>query len=363
MTIKIFVTGGTFDKEYDELEGKLFFQDTSLHKMLELGRCNLDIEIETLMMKDSLDMTEDDRDIILNGCKETKQDKIVITHGTDTMVKTARVLASSRIDKTIVLTGAMIPIRFGSSDGLFNLGSSLGFVQTLPYGVYISMNGRYFHWNNVKKNKRTGKFVELTDTIENVNNSDKHSIKIDNSNIERFIKTAKGFVGLDVCDSLSLEDVYSIASNFNLNGVIYLEKFDDKGHANVLLNLGKDIVTLYDPLSGVKRRPYNEIQFGMYCKPIGKFREDFNKYVQQSGFSESIDTMHNRPGDVWDKFKQKGILLFGYLIQSEEFNSIYAENVIDKVDFPMLQNNKSYSDCVPLCLFVISLCNSLCLKT
>ena len=159
--IKIFITGGTFDKEYNELEGKLFFKNTHLPEMLKLARCNLEIDVGTLMMIDSLDMTDADRKIILENCKKTKTDKILITHGTDTMVETAQVLANSVKDKTIVLTGAMIPYKFGSSDGLFNLGSSLAFVQTLPYGVYISMNGKYFHWDNVRKNKQTGVFEEI----------------------------------------------------------------------------------------------------------------------------------------------------------------------------------------------------------
>ena len=161
MNIKIFVTGGTFDKEYNELEGTLFFKETHLPEMLKLARSKLKIDISTLMMIDSLDMTDADRKIILEKCKKTKEDKILITHGTDTMMETAKVLASSIKNKTIVLTGAMIPYKFGSSDGLFNLGSSLAFVQTLPHGVYISMNGKYFHWNNVRKNKQTGEFEEI----------------------------------------------------------------------------------------------------------------------------------------------------------------------------------------------------------
>jgi len=162
MTITIFVTGGTFDKEYNEIEGNLFFRTTHLQEMLRSGRCDLDLEINTLMMKDSLDMTDDDRNIILENCINSRGNKIVITHGTDTMVETARLLANAIHDKTIILTGAIIPIRFGSSDGLFNLGSSLAFVQFLPPGVYISMNGRYFDWDNVTKNKKTGMFEELT---------------------------------------------------------------------------------------------------------------------------------------------------------------------------------------------------------
>jgi len=161
MNIKIFVTGGTFDKEYNELEGTLFFKETHLPEMLKSARSKLKIDINTLMMVDSLDMTDADRKIILEKCKKTKEDKILITHGTDTIIETAKVLASSIKNKTIVLTGAMIPYKFGSSDGLFNLGSSLAFVQTLPQGVYISMNGKYFRWDNLKKNKQTGMFEEI----------------------------------------------------------------------------------------------------------------------------------------------------------------------------------------------------------
>ena len=161
MAIKIFVTGGTFDKEYDEIKGILFFNKTHLSEVLKIGRCKLKVDIKTLMMKDSLEMTNEDRKIILENCKKTKENKILITHGTDTMVETAKVLANSIKDKTIVLTGAMIPYKFGSSDGIFNLGSSLAFVQTLPHGVYISMNGKYFNRDNVRKNKETGEFEEI----------------------------------------------------------------------------------------------------------------------------------------------------------------------------------------------------------
>ncbi len=161
MGIRVFVTGGTFDKEYNELDGELFFKDTHLNEMLDLGRCKLKVVVRTLMMVDSLEMTDQDRQIIVDHCLNAKEDKIVITHGTDTMEVTARVLGETVKEKTVVLTGAMIPYKFGSSDGLFNLGSALGFVQTLPYGVYIAMNGKYFHWNNVRKNKKTGEFEEL----------------------------------------------------------------------------------------------------------------------------------------------------------------------------------------------------------
>jgi L-asparaginase len=160
MIVRIFVTGGTFDKEYNELEGKLYFRNSHLPEMLELGRCKVKVDIRTLMMIDSLEMTEMDRKIILDNCLKCKEDNVVITHGTDTMEETARVLGEASINKTIVLTGAMVPFKFGSSDGLFNLGSALAFAQSLPQGVYVAMNGRYFHWDRVQKNKKTGEFEE-----------------------------------------------------------------------------------------------------------------------------------------------------------------------------------------------------------
>lgn len=161
MTIRVFITGGTFDKEYNELNGQLFFKDTHLHELLELGRNKVPVVIETLMMIDSLEMTEADRTLIVKKCSECAEKQIVITHGTDTMTETAKCLAKNVKDKIIVLTGAMIPIKFGSSDGLFNLGSAFAFVQSLQPGVYIAMNGRYFLWDNVRKNKETGRFEEL----------------------------------------------------------------------------------------------------------------------------------------------------------------------------------------------------------
>lgn len=161
--IRVFATGGTFDKEYDYIKGDLFFRETQLPQMFELGRCTLSIHLRTLMMIDSMDMTEEDREIIARNCITCSEGRIVITHGTDTMVKTAELLASKVSDKTIVLTGAMIPYKFGSSDGFFNLGSALAFAQILPHGVYISMNGRFFHWHNVRKNRKTGYFEELED--------------------------------------------------------------------------------------------------------------------------------------------------------------------------------------------------------
>lgn len=161
MAIRIFITGGTFDKEYNELNGELYFKDTHMSELLEKGRCKVPVEIRTLMMVDSLAMTEGDRTLIAHQCKSCDETQIVVTHGTDTMSETAKVLAEKIKDKTIVLTGAMIPIKFGSSDGLFNLGSALAFAQSLPPGVYVAMNGRYFNWDNVRKNKQTGVFEEV----------------------------------------------------------------------------------------------------------------------------------------------------------------------------------------------------------
>ena len=159
-SIRIIITGGTFDKEYNEKTGELYFNDSHIPGMLELGRSRLNISIRTLMMVDSRDMSEDDKEIIAKNCMNAQENRIVITHGTDTMVDTARTIAQTVKEKTIVITGAMIPYTFGSSDGLFNLGSAIAFVQTLPPGIYIAMNGRYFPWDNVRKNKEICEFEE-----------------------------------------------------------------------------------------------------------------------------------------------------------------------------------------------------------
>ncbi len=161
MAIRILITGGTFDKEYDMINGKLDFEETHVPEMLKLGRCTVPTEIRTLMMVDSLEMTDNDRELILHSCQSAIEDRILITHGTDTMQVTAEYLAKAQLGKTIVITGAMIPYKFGSSDGFFNLGAALAFLQTLPQGVYVAMNGRYFPWDNVRKNKKTGYFEEL----------------------------------------------------------------------------------------------------------------------------------------------------------------------------------------------------------
>jgi L-asparaginase len=171
--IRIFVTGGTFDKQYDELRGALAFGDTHLPEMLRLGRCRVDVDVRTLMMIDSLDMTDADRRSIVDACRDAAESRILVTHGTDTMVDTARALGTvfgdggltgshlTSVPKCIVLTGAMVPYAFGSSDGLFNLGSALSFVQVLPPGVYVAMNGRCFNWDKVRKNRDTGFFEAI----------------------------------------------------------------------------------------------------------------------------------------------------------------------------------------------------------
>jgi L-asparaginase len=161
MIIRILVTGGTFDKEYNERTGQLYFKDTHLAEMLRLGRSRVEVTIRTVMMIDSLDMTDADRALIVENCLQSPEDRIVITHGTDTMTDTAAAVARAVANKTIVLTGAMVPYAFGSSDGLFNLGSALSFVQALAPGVYIAMNGKCFPWDRVRKNRERGEFEEV----------------------------------------------------------------------------------------------------------------------------------------------------------------------------------------------------------
>ena len=159
--IRLLVTGGTFDKTYDEITGTLSFKQTHVEEMLRLGRSSVPVTVDTVMLIDSLQMTEEDRLALAQRCRECVEAAIVITHGTDTMVETAAVLARNVPGKTIVLTGAMVPYAFGSSDGLFNLGSALSFVQVLPAGVYVAMNGTHFRWDNVRKNREKGTFERL----------------------------------------------------------------------------------------------------------------------------------------------------------------------------------------------------------
>src|SRR6266480_3427504 len=162
MSIRILVTGGTFDKEYNEITGKLYFKDTHIAEMLRLGRSQVEVTIRTIMMVDSLEMTDNDRALIVQNCVQSEENRIVITHGTDTMTTTAAALAQAVPEKTVVLTGAMIPYAFGSSDGLFNLGSALSFVQVLPPGVYIAIHGQCFIWDRVRKNRERGEFEDIS---------------------------------------------------------------------------------------------------------------------------------------------------------------------------------------------------------
>ena len=159
--IRVFVTGGTFDKEYDELTGRLYFKETHVHEMLRLARCRVDVRVRTLMMIDSLDMSDADRGLVVDACRGGEEDRIVVTHGTDTLAESARTLHAAGLAKTVVLTGAMVPYAFGSSDGLFNLGSALSFAQVLPPGVYVAMNGRCFPGDRVRKNRESGIFERL----------------------------------------------------------------------------------------------------------------------------------------------------------------------------------------------------------
>src|SRR6266487_2305129 len=161
MAIRILATGGTFDKEYNERTGQLYFKDTHIAEMLRLGRSQVEVSIRTVMMTDSLEMTDADRNLIVQNCLQSAEDRIVITHGTDTMTETAAAVAGAVTGETVVLTGALIPYAFGSSDGLFNLGSALSFARVLPHGVYIAMNGQHFAWDRVRKNRDTGVFEPL----------------------------------------------------------------------------------------------------------------------------------------------------------------------------------------------------------
>ena len=161
MPIKIFVTGGTFDKEHNPISECFVFYETHIPQLLKRARSLLDITVRTIMLIDSLDITKGDQEIILKACTDAKEEKIVITHGTSNMEKTAQFLGEKIKNKVVVLTGAMVPYVFTNSDALFNIGAALAFVQTLPHGVYVAMNGRYFTWDNVQKNKKTGEFEEI----------------------------------------------------------------------------------------------------------------------------------------------------------------------------------------------------------
>jgi len=156
--IKLIITGGTIDKRYNELNGELYFPQTHIPEMIQQSRCTVPIDYQTLMLKDSLEMQEADREQVGLACAESKEGKIIITHGTDTMVETAKYLAKIQQDKTIVLVGAMIPFKINNSDALFNLGCAITAVQLLPKGIYITMNGKVFDWDKVNKDTKIGEF-------------------------------------------------------------------------------------------------------------------------------------------------------------------------------------------------------------
>ena len=161
MKIRLLLAGGTIDKTYNEADGSFGFTKTYVEDMLKQGRSRADISIQEVLMIDSLDMTDEHRRVILKACQDAAEDKIVITHGTDTMAETARLLGANLSGKTVVLVGAMIPYSFGNSDAVFNLGSAVTAVQLLVWGVYITMNGKVFAWDNVRKNKELGEFETL----------------------------------------------------------------------------------------------------------------------------------------------------------------------------------------------------------
>jgi len=163
MCIRIIITGGTFDKYYDEIKGELTFKDSHLPKILEQARVTNCTTLEINQLTDSLDMTAVHRQRILTSCQQAPEEQIVIIHGTDTMVQTAQLLGQAALQKTILLTGAMVPYAVTGSDSLFNLGFSVGAAQLLPVGVYVAMNGRIFPWDNVCKNREKGVFETVRD--------------------------------------------------------------------------------------------------------------------------------------------------------------------------------------------------------
>lgn len=160
MNIRLFSTGGTIAKRYDEISGELVFDDGHIQKMLKQGRCTAPIKITPLMLKDSLEINDEDRTTIFEACQDNLDSHILITHGTDTMVETAQKLSTIK-NKTIVLTGAMIPYAFKNSDALFNLSFSIATASIVESGVYICMNGQLFSWDDVQKNKKEGLFEKL----------------------------------------------------------------------------------------------------------------------------------------------------------------------------------------------------------
>jgi L-asparaginase len=162
MKIKLIITGGTIDKSYNMNNGELHFVDSHIPSMLTEARCKADFELDKILLKDSLNMDDSDRQKILDAVQNSAQSRIIVTHGTDTMVQTAQLLAQQVENKTVVFTGAMIPYVFDKSDSLFNLGTAFAAVQCLSAGIYITMNGRVFNANNVIKNRQEGVFETIS---------------------------------------------------------------------------------------------------------------------------------------------------------------------------------------------------------
>ncbi len=197
---------------------------------------------------------------------------------------------------------------------------------------------------------KSKKFIETTKEQEKI-----LSELRDSSKLKKFIETVRSIAGRDVTEMFSLEDIDLVAHELGLDGVIYLEKRDDRRHVNVLLGLNRDGVNLYDPFSAFKVKPYDEIQFGMYCQPVGTFRDEFQAYEQEQGLVKS--------GNDWTKFGKRGRLLIDFLNGHKRFRSMYADSTLTRNNLPVLQDNRSYLDCAPISLFIMSVYNSAYSKT
>jgi L-asparaginase len=156
--VTVIITGGTIDAQYNFLRSKVDYGDTHVDKMLMQGRARVNVHLAPLMLVNSNEISDEQRQQILERCESAKTNRIIITHGTDTMIETATFLGKNVTGKTIVLVGSMIPYMFKESDALFNLGAAITAVQLLSEGVFITMNGKVFKWDNVKKNFEIGEF-------------------------------------------------------------------------------------------------------------------------------------------------------------------------------------------------------------
>lgn len=161
MSLRILITGGTFDKYYDAIRGELTFRESHLPAILKQARVTLPVIIEVCLLKDSSLMNDEDRQRILKACHKAPEENLVVVHGTDTMVETAKLLGEAQLAKTIIMTGAMVPYAITESDALFNLGFALAAAQCVPQGVYVAMNGQVWLWNQVRKNRQLGVFESL----------------------------------------------------------------------------------------------------------------------------------------------------------------------------------------------------------